>query len=156
MTDFHEHPAPFPVRNWTQLCEYVCKKRGLTMEQLYSDTKRFVISHARHEVYYLAAKETYYSWPWMGDKFGHDHTSAMYGAWSHETRNNLGDGGPFKKRGTKEMPARALTTEAPSRKRPFTRKRRVKPKKPTPMTLHTPDRSRVYAPRVHSNCGLEA
>lgn len=120
------------------------------MAELHTKTRLWKISHARQEVYYLAASETNYSWPWLADKFGTDHSTAMKGAKAHERRMGLPP--TLKKKPFKEAEImHPLTQEMHvERKKPRKRRHMAEKKKP-PITLHTPDPSRVYVRRVHSN-----
>lgn len=71
----------------SDLCDEVCRKRGLTRAELMARTHKYRISHARHEVMYLASKVGK-STPQIGRFFGFDHTTVLHGIRSHERRLN--------------------------------------------------------------------
>lgn len=80
-------PSPMSIRN---IQIHICRKYGLTMEQMVgAQTARFV-SKPRHEAMWLAHRNTKASLPIIGRAFNRDHTSVMHAIKRHEQRLAMG------------------------------------------------------------------
>jgi chromosomal replication initiation ATPase DnaA len=76
-----------PHERWKQIVFEVCRKHGLTYDEIMGHQRSVRIAIARHEAFYRLATETTSSLPrigkWMGGK---DHTSVLHGIRRHRQR----------------------------------------------------------------------
>lgn len=79
-----------PIKTVEGVIKDVADKHNITVEQIMSRDKKRKFAWPRHEAFDRLYSETRTSLPVIADKFGIDHTSALYGIWAHRKRKAEG------------------------------------------------------------------
>lgn len=99
MSDIARHsvtylmPYCFPARPRmlaSAILVEVAAKHGLSVEAVVGRSRRRMVAYARHEFFHLALKVSPLSAASIGERYGFNHTTVLYGAASHAARNNIG------------------------------------------------------------------
>jgi chromosomal replication initiation ATPase DnaA len=79
------------ARDLLALVDDVCKRRGVTLDELCGRARSQAISRARHEVWWRIRHhpERAYSYPEIARIFARDHTTIMAGISAHERRASV-------------------------------------------------------------------
>jgi chromosomal replication initiation ATPase DnaA len=79
------------ARELLALVDDVCKRRGVTLDELCGRARSQAISRARHEVWWRIRHhpEREYSYPEIARIFARDHTTIMAGISAHERRASV-------------------------------------------------------------------
>jgi chromosomal replication initiation ATPase DnaA len=76
------------VRDLLELVDEVCKRRGVTLDEVCGRTRSRAVSYARQEVWWRIRHhpERAYSYPEIARLFARDHTTIIAGISAHERR----------------------------------------------------------------------
>jgi chromosomal replication initiation ATPase DnaA len=76
------------VRDLVDLVDEVCKRRGVTLDEVCGRTRSRAVSYARQEVWWRIRHhpERAYSYPEIARLFARDHTTIIAGISAHERR----------------------------------------------------------------------
>lgn len=76
------------ARDLLALVDEVCKRRGVTLDEVCGRARSQAVSHARHEVWWRLRHhpERDYSYPEIARLFARDHTTIMAGISAHQRR----------------------------------------------------------------------
>jgi chromosomal replication initiation ATPase DnaA len=79
------------VRDLLPLVDEVCKRRGVTLNEVCGRARSQAISRARQEVWWRIRHhpEREYSYPEIARLFARDHTTIMAGISAHERRTSV-------------------------------------------------------------------
>jgi chromosomal replication initiation ATPase DnaA len=79
------------VRDLLPLVDEVCKRRGVTLNEVCGRARSQAISRARQEVWWRIRHhpEREYSYPEIAQLFARDHTTIMAGISAHERRTSV-------------------------------------------------------------------
>lgn len=88
MTSPEQVTAALAARHLLALVTAVCKRRGVTLDDLCSPTRTRSVSYARHEVWWnlRSCPTHHYSYFEIARLFGCDHSSVYYGIAAHARR----------------------------------------------------------------------
>jgi chromosomal replication initiation ATPase DnaA len=76
------------VRDLLALVDEVCRRRGVTLDEVCRRTRSQAVSYARQEVWWRLRHhpERYYSYPEIARLFARDHATIIAGIGAHERR----------------------------------------------------------------------
>jgi chromosomal replication initiation ATPase DnaA len=79
------------ARDLLPLVDEVCKRKGITLDEVCGRARSQAISHARQEVWWRIRNhpEREYSYPEIARLFARDHTTIMAGIGAHERRASV-------------------------------------------------------------------
>lgn len=75
------------VPGWKRITAAVCAMHGVTIPEVMGQSRNRQVVACRHEIFYRLSKESGFSLPQIGSRFGgRDHTTVLHGIRKHQER----------------------------------------------------------------------